>query len=415
MSHICIFEDFNYSRLFPLVYARATFELRCGMYTQMERVHKLYPGSKITLFCRDYLADVVKERYSLEVNVPPASADNCLFINGRAIFSNSVSPDGPEELGIQGDTIIYLRLKKNFSGKISHDTFLQENAVEKLKKTFPCVESRVPALHYYWDVVKRNVSQIKEDFSLFVKEVRNMGNIYEGAYLLNKDKIHIGKDSRIKPCCVIDAENGPVYIGNNVTISPNTTIEGPVYIGDNSVVQANSRLRGGTNIGDVCKIGGENVNTIFHSYTNKQHDGFLGDSYIGSWVNIGADTTNSNLLNTYGSIKVQMGNELINTNHNFLGMAMGDHTKTAINTTIMTGSVIGYACNIVTNRYPPKYLPSFSWCSDHGVIVYILEKVLNVAKVAMGRRGKEMSAAEETLFKKIFELTEQERTICKKT
>ncbi|MCF6147586.1 MAG: hypothetical protein E3K37_02900 [Candidatus Kuenenia sp.] len=415
MSHICIFEDIHYSRLSPLVYTRATFELRCGLYTPLERASKLYPGAIITLFCRDYLTDVLKERYNLEVNAPRKPENSCLFINGRAILSHPVPPEGPEEIGIQGDTVIYLRLKKNTAGKISFEKFPEENNIEKLKNLFPRVDIRVPVLHYFWDIIKHNASQITEDFSLFVREGRNAGKDYEGAYLINKDKIYIGKDSRVKPCCVIDAENGPVYIGNNVTISPNTTVEGPVYIGDNSVVQPNSRLRRGTNIGEVCKIGGENVNTIFHSYTNKQHDGFLGDSYIGSWVNIGADTTNSNLLNTYDSIKVQMGNELINTNNTFLGMAMGDHTKTAINTKIMTGSIFGFGCNIVTNLYPPKYLPSFSWCSDHGVIAYTLEKVLRVAKIAMGRREKEMSPSEEELFKKIFDLTKEERTICKKT
>jgi len=415
LSHIYIFEDANYSRLAPLVYTRATFELRCGLYTQWERISRLYPGATITLFCRDALADIVKERYPLEVNAPRKQNDSCLFINGRAILSRPVSLEGPEEIGMQGDTVVYLRLKKNSPGKISYNTFLEENYHEKWENTLPRVDIHTPVFSYYWDIIKRNAHQIAEDFSLFVKEGRNAGNVYEGTYLINKDKIYIGKGSRIKPCCVLDAENGPVYIGNNVTISPNTSIEGPVYIGDNSVILPNSRLRGGTNIGEVCKIGGEIVNTIFHSFTNKQHDGFLGDSYLGSWVNIGADTTNSNLLNTYGLIKVQMGNTLINTNHNSLGMAMGDHTKTAINTTIMTGSVIGFACNIVTNLYPPKYLPSFSWCTVNGIRVYEWDKALCVARLAMERRDKKMSAAEEELFKKIFQLTENERTICKKT
>ena len=210
---------------------------------------------------------------------------------------------------------------------------------------------------------------------------------------------------------MIDAGGGPVYIGNGVTILPNTTIEGPVYIGDHAVVQSQTRLRGGANIGEHCKVGGEISNTIFHSYSNKQHDGFFGDSYIGSWVNIGAGTVNSNLLNTYGDVKVDFGGNIINTNQMFLGMAMGDHTKTAINTTIMTGSVFSFACNIVTSAYPPKYLPSFAWYSDRGMKVTILEKALHVAKIVMKRRDKEMTPAEEQLFKTVFQLTEKERNL----
>ena len=124
---------------------------------------------------------------------------------------------------------------------------------------------------------------------------------------------------------------------------------------------------------------------------------------------MGADTVNSNLLNTYGNVKVEIEGNIINTDNMFLGMAMGDHTKTAINTTIMTGSIIGFSCNIVTSTYPPKYLPSFTWYSYHGVKVYSLEKVLPVAKIVMKRRDKEMTPAEEQLFRLVFQLTEKER------
>ena len=413
MQHICVFEDNQHSQLIPLVYTRPVFDLRCGLFSNLERIIKHYHDATVTLFCRNYLSDVLQERLTHRVNTLHATDDTCLFLNGRAIFSLPVSLEGPEELGVQDNTLVYARLKGNNAKKISPETFLRQDVIEMLKDMVQVIDTHVPIINYFWDIIKHNKSQIEKDFMLFVKEGSISGKLHEGVYLINEGLIFIGKDTQIKPGCVLDAENGPIYIGNNATIAPNTTIEGPVYIGNHSVIQSNSRIRGGSNIGEVCKVGGEIVNTIFQSYSNKQHDGFLGDSYIGSWVNIGAGTVNSNLLNTYGNIKVELGENVINTNHMFLGMAMGDHNKTAINTTIMTGSIFGFACNIITPTYPPKYLPSFTWYSDNGMKVYILEKALQVGKIAMKRRDKEMTIAEEQIFRMVFQLTEKERSSIK--
>lgn len=409
MQYIYVFEDNQYPKLFPLVYTRTVFELRCGMFSALERIVRHYPHAIVTLFCRDFLSDVLRERYSCRVNSLHTTDDTCLFLNGRVILSSPISVEGPDEVGIQNNTLVYIRLTGKNAKQLSPEMFIADDPLEMLKNSVRSVNIQVPVVTYFWDLIKYNKSQIEKDYLLFVKKGAVFGKVYDGVYFMNKDQIYLGKDSRIKPGCVFDAEEGPIYIGQNVTIAPNTTIEGPAFIGDYSVVQSNSRIRRGSNIGKACKVGGEIVNSIFQGYTNKQHDGFIGDSYIGSWVNMGADTVNSNLLNTYGNIKVEIEGNSINTNHMFLGMAMGDHTKTAINTTIMTGSIIGFACNIITAFYPPKYLPSFTWYSHQGMLVYTLEKALIVAKVAMKRRDKEMTPAEEQLFREVFRLTEKER------
>lgn len=409
MQYIYVFEDNQYSKLIPLVYTRAVFELRCGMFSALERIARHYPQAIVTLFCRDFLSDVLRERYSCRVNSLHTTDDTCLFLNGRVILSSPISVEGPDEIGIQNNILIYIRLTGKNAKQLSPEMFIADDHLEMLKNSVRSVNIQVPVVTYFWDLIKYNKSQIEKDYLLFVKKGAVFGKVYDGVYFMNKDQIYLGKDSRIKPGCVFDAEEGPIYIGQNVTIAPNTTIEGPAFIDDYSVVQSNSRIRRGSNIGKACKVGGEIVNSIFQGYTNKQHDGFIGDSYIGSWVNMGADTVNSNLLNTYGNIKVEIEGNSINTNHMFLGMAMGDHTKTAINTTIMTGSIIGFACNIITAFYPPKYLPSFTWYSHQGMLVYTLEKALIVAKVAMKRRDKEMTPAEEQLFREVFRLTEKER------
>ncbi len=411
MQYICVFEDNQYSKLVPLVHTRTAFELRCGLFTPLERINKNYPDATITIFCRNYLSDVLKERYPHHrINERHISDDVCLFLNGRAILSLPISPEGPEEIGIQDNTLVYARLKGENAKEMFPETFLTNDPIERLlKSTVSVVNTRIPIITYFWDLIKQNRTQIEKDFVLFVRDGNIFGKLYEGVYLINEEQIFVGRDSRVKPGCVLDAGEGPIYIGQHVTIAPNATIEGPVSIGNHSVVQSNSRIRGGANIGESCKVGGEVINTIFHSHTNKQHDGFLGDSYVGSWVNMGADTVNSNLLNTYGDVKVEIEGNIINTKHTFLGMAMGEHTKTAINTTIMTGSVFGFACNIITPSYPPKYLPSFTWYSSHDMMVYGLEKALHVAKITMKMRNIEMTTAEEQLFRTVFQLTEKER------
>ncbi len=408
MQRVCVFEDYQHSQLTPLVYTRATFELRCGLFTTLERITRHYSHIPVTLFCRNYLSHVMQERYPYCVSNLLTTDDICLFLNGRAIFSTRIPIEGNEEIGIKDNTIVYMRLKGENIKKISPEAFLTQNPIELLKGV-PIVNIQIPMINYFWDIINLNKSQLGKDFTLFAQKGAISERLCDGVYFMNKDQIFIGKNTQIKPCCVLDAESGPIYVGDYVTISPNTTVKGPAYIGNHSVIQPNAKLREGTNIGELCKIGGEIVNTIFHGQSNKQHDGFFGDSYIGSWVNIGASTVNSNLLNTYGDIKVKLGNDILSTGHMFLGMAMGDNTKTAINTTIMTGSVFGFACNIVTPAYPPKYLPSFAWYSHHGIKVYTLEKALHVAKIAMKRRNKEMTPTEEQLFTMVFQLTEKER------
>ncbi|OQY98004.1 MAG: hypothetical protein B6D35_14060 [Candidatus Brocadia sp. UTAMX2] len=409
MQYIYVFEDNQYSKLFPLVHTRTAFELRCGLFSPLERIARYYPHAIITLFCRDFLSDVLRERYPYRINSLHKTDDTCLFLNGRALLSFPISTEGPEEMGIQDSTLVYARLAGKNAKRLSPEMFLADGPVGFLQNSVRSLNIQVPVIHYFWDLVKYNKSQIEKDYLMFVKEGAILGEVYDGVYFVNKGQIYIGQESRIKPGCVFDAEEGPIYVGNYVTIAPNTTVEGPAFIGDHAVVQSNTRIREGSNIGEACKVGGEIVNTIFHNYTNKQHDGFVGDSYIGSWVNMGADTVNSNLLNTYGNIKVEIEGDVMDTNHMFLGMVMGDHTKTAINTTIQTGSIFGFSCNLITTSYPPKYLPSFTWYSHHGMVVYNLEKALLVAKIAMKRRGKEMTSAEAQLFRNVFEFTKKER------
>jgi len=411
MKSVSIFEDNSYQNFLPLAYSRPVFELRCGIYSFLERITLQYPDTEINLFCREYLKNLLSESHPHSINKIGSNDRGCLFINGRLLTSTPIPIAGKEEIGICDDAIVYARLSKTNSQYITSEKLLDKGFIHELKKKFNVKTVDAHLIQYSWNLIHANKEQITSDFKTYVKDGSDLENRYKGVHFIIDSQIYIGKNTMIKPGSVLDAENGPIYIGNNVKISPNSVIEGPAFIDDDVVIKALSRINAGSNIGKVCKIGGEISNTIIQDYTNKQHDGFLGDSYIGAWVNLGAGTVNSNLTNLYGPIKVQLFDKIIDTGQTFLGMIVGDHTKTAINTKITTGSIIGFACNILLTSTPPKFIPSFSWYSDNVTRAYDITRELQVAKRMMARRNKKMTRNGEKVFKTIFALTETERKI----
>jgi UDP-N-acetylglucosamine diphosphorylase/glucosamine-1-phosphate N-acetyltransferase len=186
---------------------------------------------------------------------------------------------------------------------------------------------------------------------------------------------------------------------------------GPAYIGHSTLIKSLTKIYENVSIGDVCKVGGEIEDSVIMSYTNKQHEGFLGHAYLGSWINIGADTNCSDLRNNYGFIKTHVNGQDINTNTQFLGLIMGDHSKTGINTMFNTGTIVGFSCNIYGSGFPDKYLPSFSWAGTNDLQTYDINKCIDTAKVVMSRRKIEFKKNDEDIFRKIFDLTKNERMI----
>ncbi|MBI4435839.1 MAG: GlmU family protein [Candidatus Omnitrophica bacterium] len=409
MKEIRIFEDASYRTLLPLVYMRPVSALRCGILLLQEKVVRRYPKASITLFCRDYIADLLKGRDSFGVNRLTVEKENTLFLNSRLLIGEVIPLEGKEEIGVQDDTVVYARLSQENAKKVTPQVFLEE----RLLKTVKGVKVRkvkAKLVKYSWDLVQNNGNEIVRDFELLVgKKGSNHGKVYDGTYLLNPSQIYIGKGSKIKPCVVLDAENGPIYIGENVTIFPNSVVEGPAYIGDETKLKINAKIYENTSIGPVCKIGGEVEGSILHAYSNKQHDGFLGHAYIGEWCNLGAGTSNSDLKNNYGNVKVWVDGRMVDSGSMFVGLTMGDHSKTGVNTMLNTGTVVGVSSNVFGAGFPPKYIPSFSWGGASGLTTYKLEKGLEVAERVMSRRKVKLGAREEKLFRRIFELTKEER------
>ncbi|MDX9925049.1 MAG: putative sugar nucleotidyl transferase [Ignavibacteriaceae bacterium] len=400
---LIIFEDVKYKNLLPLVYLRPVFDLRTGVFSLADKIKLSFQGYSLFYSAREYLMD------NFERFTPDSDSSEILFINGRLLISESVK-DRIAELNIGngfsfGDTLI--------AAKIDSKTFEQINKDQEGLFDFSSFELKLDQIEctlieYPWDLINNNMTEIGNDFNKLNRNAE-YPEISDGVFLINKEKIFIGENCRISPTVVIDATDGPVIIGSNVTIMPHSAIQGPAYIGAFSTIKMHSAFYHGTNIGIWCKVGGEIENSILQSYSNKQHDGFLGHSYLGSWVNIGASTNGSDLKNNYTNVSVNIDNVPIDTKTTFFGAIIGDHSKTAINTMINTGTNIGVSCNLFGADFPPKYIPSFSWANSGILVEYKLNKAIEVAKIVMSRRNVEFTESDRIKFEKVFELTKHER------
>jgi len=407
-AYLCIFEDKLHVNFLPLTYIRPVFNLRCGMRTIREKLSNGFEEGKTVLFCRRELESIMRENSGFSVN--RIEGQSCvLFVNGRALFDKTPAPEGVQEAGVRGETVVYARLTEQNARHVTPEmclkgeflTYIRERKVRIIDCETTCIE-------YPWNLIEQNGDQIEYDYQVCGQSV-TVGEVHEGVSLLNREHISIGDGSIVKPGVVIDAGDGPVYIDKDVTIYPLAFIEGPAYIGRGSLVKAGAKVYGGTSIGEVCKVGGEIEKSIIHSYSNKQHDGYIGLSYVASWCNLGAGTSTSDLKNNYGSIRMHVHDKVVDTGRMFLGSIIGDHTKTGINTTLNTGSVIGIMVNIFGSRLPPKYIPPFCWVSETGLQEYRLKKAIDVANRVMKRRGKEVTPALAKLFSTIFIQTKSER------
>lgn len=411
-ARICIYEDRQVDRLFPLVYFRPAYDLRCGISTLREKIARAFPKTSIALHTRPYLADVVRQQNPrLPVNENPRS--DCLFVNGRVVADSSLpkklaSPRKSDVAFVSQGTIVGAFVGGARLEKLKD---LPSDSLEALFGDLPKQEVDVRVVSYPWDVVHLNGPEIVRDFEILLgAQKRTKQRKPSGTYFVGRKGVFIAKTAVVQPGVVFDAERGPIYIGPDARIMPFTTVVGPASIGDHTLVKAGSSIYENTSIGPVCKVGGEIEGSIIHGYSNKQHAGFLGHSYLGSWVNLGADTNTSDLKNNYGTVRVQTAKDEIDTGLQFVGLTMGDHSKSAINSMFNTGTVVGVSSNVADAGFPPKYVPSFSWIAPGGkVSPYKVERAIEVARKVMARRNVTLTQADEILFRTVFELTNDDR------
>lgn len=410
---ICIFEDINYSNFEPLVYSRPVYDLLCGIDSLKDKIIRHYPKVKVSLHCRPYLAEIVQHQ-NPNYLVNKIEDNECLFINGRVIAPDNLAEILPlipseDKIYVNEETVVAAYLSGvNLKHKIGHikDLFSVSDFSDLPGKIL-----NIRLADFLWNLINHNGEQIAEDFDYLNKVAKEnfVKKTDSSVHLINKQNIFIGKDVTIKPGVVLDASNGPIIISDEAFIFPNAVIEGPCFIGKQTKIKSGAAIYENTTIGRLCKVGGEVEQSIFMDYSNKQHSGFIGHSYIGSWVNLGADTNNSDLKNNYSKIKITLSNKEVDSGCQFLGLMIGDHSKSSINTMFNTGTVVGFSSNIFASGFPEKYVPSFTWGGDRTSATYDISKAIETAKIVMARRNIKFEQKEETLFKFIFELTKSDR------
>ena len=275
----------------------------------------------------------------------------------------------------------------------------------------PIVEVEARAFRFPWDLLSHNTALLEADAAFYrLGTVESEASIASSAELVHPERIYVAAEVCIGAGAILDATDGPVIIDEGAVVMPQALIMGPAYIGRASRIKAGAKIYEGTTVGPVCKVGGEVEECIFHSYANKQHDGFLGHSYLGSWTNLGADTNTSDLKNNYSQIRVTLEGREYDTGTMFLGSIIADHSKCGINTMFNTGTVAGVGCNIYGGDFPPKFLPSFSWGGAAGLSEYDFDRFAATAAAVMQRRDRTLTERERRLLRDVFVHTSGQRT-----
>jgi UDP-N-acetylglucosamine diphosphorylase/glucosamine-1-phosphate N-acetyltransferase len=398
-STLCLFEDSGWKNLLPLTYLRPVSELRCGSFTLRGRIERVLGVEHLKILSRDYLSSGSENAHTVELT------EGSTYINARLLtFSKErLLSLGKGEMLLRGDDVVAF----NPASTLRTEIPFSEEFLTAAKRESKAHEVDFQLVTRPWHIVVANPAMLANDFPLLESGIA--GSIGP-AVLLHGDKkaLSLGRDSRIEDFSVLSLERGPVFIGENVTIRGHTTIEGPCYIGDGSVVES-ARLRE-SSFGPQCRLSGEIEASVFQGYSNKRHEGFLGHSVLGEWINLGAGTTNSDLKNNYGHVRVALGGTPVSSGISKLGCFVGDHSKTGIGTLINTGAVFGVFSNLLGGKVSPKYLPSFSWDTGDGFTEYELEKALQTAGIVMKRRGKELTPRIEAAVREVFRITAPERS-----
>jgi UDP-N-acetylglucosamine diphosphorylase/glucosamine-1-phosphate N-acetyltransferase len=387
MTPAIVFDD-NHPHLSPLTDLRASFDIRTGVLTMLERLRLALDLDIVSLSVPEHLAAITRERHpKLRVNAQVDSASPVLLINGRCPLSYEPIAD----LQV-GQSIVEDKTGVLVAALVSPEAanaFLAGqplNAVGVATLPFPVLLSRP------WHVRTFRDDCIQSDMELL--DDGEPADIPPGVTAFGEFPLTLSPSAKIYPGVTLDLEHGPIAIGPDTVVRPGVTLIGPCALLPHATVLDKALIKGHTVIGPHCKVAGEVGGTIFQGFANKAHDGHLGDSYIGEWVNLGAGTTNSNLLNTYGEViciaAPGMSNE--RTGQQFLGAIVGDHVKTAICTRIMTGSILHTGSMFAQSAAVSGCVPGFSWCTDAGRRPFRFEKYLEVAKAAMKRRKLEPSA-----------------------
>jgi UDP-N-acetylglucosamine diphosphorylase/glucosamine-1-phosphate N-acetyltransferase len=398
-----IFDDNSRKELLPFTYTRPVADIRFGIHTFREKWEKLF----------DHSFSTITESY-LQKKFPLNIEDVNILIPGSICPAEGMKKEiGKLEADQQlvfEDQIIAVRLgreqllkllenKQKFAENIEKTGFLKQRSLHKPLK-----------INNLWDIFLKNGEAIVSDFEMITKD-RKSAKISNTNTLIGKN-IFI-EEGAIVECAILNSSTGPIYIGKGAEIMEGSIIRGPFALCEGSSVKMGAKIYGPTTIGPFSKVGGEVNNSVIFGYSNKGHDGFLGNSVIGEWCNLGADTNNSNLKNNYGEVKIWSHTQEreIGTGLQFCGLFMGDHSKSGINTMFNTGTVVGVSSNVFGGGFPKKFIPSFSWGGADGTTEFALDKSIEVAQRMYQRRSMSFEQTDQDILEHIFKTTHPQRII----
>jgi UDP-N-acetylglucosamine diphosphorylase/glucosamine-1-phosphate N-acetyltransferase len=414
---VAIFEDDALETFSPLTHTRPVFDLRCGARSFRARIMDLFRAPDALLFVRDYLTDYVESKEKRHVNRPEEIAGAVLFINGLLIpdrdLALRLSRVVEGNIGVKDGRLVFICLgqakARELAERLSRPlTGLDVSQMERsASKRIDVQEAQL--LGYPWELVKFNIDVLSRDFPSLKKS--RAGDVHPRATILGKKgDLSLGSGSSIEAGAVVDARTGPVYIGSNSTIFPGSWVQGPAYIGSGTSILPFASIHGGSSIGDGCRIGAEVEATVIHGYVNNAHAGFIGHSYLGEWVNVGALTASSDLKNTYGTIKVSVRGQRVDTGETMIGAFIADYVRTSVGVTIYPGKKLGVGAQV--HGTVSEDVPSFSiYAKTLGAKMteIFYESVAETQRRMYGKRKVEQTAADITLLKKVYDLTRDER------
>lgn len=387
MNYI-LFDDQKVRRnLLPLTFTRPVAEIRFGINTMREKWERIL-GAKTSSLTEDYLLKkfpVVKGNNNILINSSVCPSEK-LLAQIKALGTNQA---------LVGDVKV---IAMNLSGD-NLDAMDTSDAVEvKLDSETTCINN-------VWDLFSKLDITINNDFKCITKG-RKSQPVSSTNHIIGDNPIFIEEGATVE-FAFLNTTNGPIYIGKDAEVMESAVIRGPFALGEHSVVRAGAKIYGPTSVGPHSKVGGEISNSLIIGYSNKAHDGFIGNSVIGEWCNLGAGTNISNLKNTYDTVRIWSHHQetFVNTGLQFCGLIMGDHSKTSINTMLNTGTVVGVSSNLFGSGFPRQFVNSFSWGGFNGLKKYNLKKAIEVAGVVYARRDKEFDDVEKDILRNVYRLT----------
>jgi len=389
-----LFDQVNHENLLPLTFTRPTSDLRIGI-LKIKRKWEKYLQKSVSDLTEKYL----QTKFPLKIE-----KENIL-INASILPNKSIIKEIEQlkigEFLIKNKTPIAVILKKN---EIEEFDFFNFNNFKTIE-----ANSNFLTVEYPWDIFSKNGEEIKNDFELITKG-RKSQRLSKTVNAVQTENIFLEEGAKVE-FAILNPDGGYIYIGKDAEIMEGSIVRGSLAICENSALKLGAKIYGATTVGPHSKVGGEVNNSVITGFSNKGHDGFLGNSVLGEWCNLGADTNNSNLKNNYAEVKLWNYKKkgFAKSGLQFCGLIMGDHSKCGINTMFNTGTVVGVSANIFGDGFPRNFIPSFSWGGASGFVTYKLNKVFETSKLVMQRRGIELDKTEQDILEEIFNRTEEFR------